>query len=461
MTTSDHPSIDIVILAAGKGTRMKSALPKVLHSIAGRPLLQHVIDTAQLLNDAEIIVVTGHGSDQVKSVIVGDSLAFVEQTEQLGTAHAVLQAAPVLRSNSITLILYGDVPLISQSTMENMVAVAERGQVGLLTVTMDNPTGYGRIIRNSSGDVEAIVEQKDANEDQLLVNEVNTGVLALPSDLLNDWLPQIGNNNAQQEYYLTDIISIARHAGVAINTVQPGYPEEVEGVNNRLQLAALERAYQRQQADQLMTAGVTLADPHRIDVRGSLITGTDIFIDVNAVFEGNVSLGSNVVIGPNCHIMNSKIGAGVEIKSNSVIENAVIESHCDVGPFARLRPGTHLSEGSKVGNFVETKNTILGRGSKINHLSYVGDAEVGEKANIGAGTITCNYDGVNKHKTIIGDEAFIGSNSSLVAPVFVGKGTTVGAGSTINKDVPDAQLGIGRAKQVNIDNWQRPTKSPK
>lgn len=455
---------DIIILAAGKGTRMKSALPKVLHKLAGKSLLQHVVDAANSIQNVNIIVVTGHGSDQVRSSVSSSeviSLNYVEQTEQLGTAHAVQMAVPNLGNDGTSLILYGDVPLILPETIMEMLSAVSESSMSLLTVTLDDPTGYGRILRDEADQVTAIIEQKDASAEQLNVREVNTGVLALKTEQLKQWLPQIDNNNAQGEYYLTDLIAIARSNGVTIETKQPQSVEEVEGVNNRIQLSALERFYQKQQAEALMVAGVTLADPSRIDVRGNLKTGNDSYIDINAVFEGDVTLGSNVSIGPNCHIIDSDIGDYVEIYANSVIEQSQIANHSVIGPFARLRPGTVLAEKAKVGNFVETKNTHVGKGSKINHLSYVGDSELGEGVNVGAGTITCNYDGVNKHKTVMGDNSFIGSNSSLVAPVQIGKNATVGAGSTITKDVPDDELGLTRASQKSISDWHRPTKKSK
>ena len=451
-------STDIVILAAGKGTRMKSQLPKVLHNLAGKPLLQHVIDAARTVDNALMTVVIGHGAEQVRDEIHGDDLGYAEQTEQLGTAHAVQQAVPMLRKGATTLILYGDVPLIQPHTIKAMLTAVNENSIALLTVTLDDPTGYGRIVRDSQGQVTEIVEQKDAAPEQLEIQEINTGVLALSSDLLKEWLPKIGNNNAQGEYYLTDIIAIAREAGYRIETCQPQSEQEVEGVNNRQQLSDLERYYQRREAERLMVEGNTLADPERIDVRGSLQTGSDNFIDVNCVFEGQVTLGSNITIGPNCVVSNSQIADGTEIKANSVLEETVVGENNTIGPFARLRPGTVLAEGAKIGNFVETKKAQVGKGSKINHLSYVGDAELGEGVNVGAGTITCNYDGVNKSKTEMGDNAFIGSNTSLVAPVKIGAGATVGAGSTINNDVPNNQLGLTRARQRNIEGWKRPTK---
>lgn len=451
-------AIDVVILAAGKGTRMKSALPKVLHPLAGKPLLQHVVDAARTISDSKIIVVTGHGAEQVKALVQGKDLHYVEQSDQLGTAHAVQMAVPELRKNGMTLILYGDVPLISAKTISDLLCVVSETEMSLLTVNLDNPTGYGRIMRNHEGVVTAIVEQKDASIEQLKVKEVNTGVLALRTEQLKTWLPDINNNNAQGEYYLTDLIALAQKHSVKVITKQPTCVEEVEGVNNRLQLSTLERYFQGQQAEKLMVQGVTLADPKRVDIRGEVITGTDNFIDINTIFEGRVQLGSNVHIGPNCYIIDSKIGDGVQIKANSMLESAVIGNNAVVGPFARLRPGTVLSESTKVGNFVETKNTQVGKGSKINHLSYIGDSELGEGVNVGAGTITCNYDGVNKYQTKIGDYGFIGSNTSLVAPISIGKNATVGAGSTITKDVPDDKLSLTRAPQRIIADWERPVK---
>ena len=454
--------IDIVILAAGKGTRMKSALPKVLHKLAGRSLLQHVIDSSLQLPEAQITVVTGHGSELVRSSVTATNstdIQWAEQTEQLGTADAVEQSLPHLSDDGKTLVLYGDVPLLEQSTLARMLEQVDEKAMALLTVELSDPTGYGRIVRDGNGNVAAIVEHKDATESQREICEVNTGVIALNSADLKRWLPQIGNDNAQGEYYLTDLIEIAGRDGFTINPLQPACEQEVQGINDRVQLAELERFYQFTQAEIAMRRGATLADPNRFDVRGSLQMGTDISIDINCVFEGDVELGSNVVIGPNCVIQNSRIGDGVEIKANTVIENTVIEANAIVGPFARLRPGTVLAENSKVGNFVETKKTVLGKGSKINHLSYVGDAVLGEGVNVGAGTITCNYDGVNKFKTEIEDGAFIGSNTALVAPVKVGKGATVGAGSTITDDVDAEQLAVARGKQRNISGWIKPQKT--
>jgi bifunctional UDP-N-acetylglucosamine pyrophosphorylase/glucosamine-1-phosphate N-acetyltransferase len=449
---------DIIILAAGKGTRMQSRLPKVLHKIAGQPLLSHVLTAAKTVNDAKSIVVTGFGGDQVENTIGKQADAFVTQPDQLGTGHAVQCALPHIRENAKVLILYGDVPLISPSTIGRMLEAVTDNEMGLLTVTLDNPSGYGRIIRDTDNNIAAIVEQKDANPEQLKVNEVNTGVMALTSQQLMGWLPQIDNNNAQGEYYLTDLIAIATSDSVKVKSIQPQSATEVEGVNNRVQLSQLERAHQRQKAQKLMESGTSLADPERFDQRGELSVGTDNFIDINCIFEGVVKLGSNVHIGPNCQVINSSIGDGVEIKANTIIEDSVVGDNAILGPFARLRPGTELADNTKIGNFVETKKAKVGKGSKINHLSYVGDAELGEGVNVGAGTITCNYDGANKFNTTIGDNSFVGSNSTLVAPVKVADNSFVGAGSTITKDTEENSLAISRAKQLNIEGWKRPTK---
>jgi bifunctional UDP-N-acetylglucosamine pyrophosphorylase/glucosamine-1-phosphate N-acetyltransferase len=380
------------------------------------------------------------------------------QEKQLGTGHAVAQAMPAVDDNSVVLVLYGDVPLVKAETLQKLLTTVNANQMALLTVELADPTGYGRILRDANGNVTAIVEQKDANPEQLKIREGNTGILAAPASLLKKWLPQLSANNAQGEYYLTDIIGLAVQQGIGINAQQVPAAWQVQGINNRLQLSELERIHQRNIAEQLMTDGVTLADPARIDVRGKLTTGRDIFIDVNCVFEGTVTLGDNVRIGPNCVIRNSTIANNVDIESHTLIDEAVLGVEAHVGPFARLRPGTELAAKAKVGNFVETKKTFIGVGSKANHLTYLGDCTIGENANVGAGTITCNYDGVNKFKTQIGDGAFIGSNSSLVAPVNIGKNATVGAGSTITANVPDAQLAVARGKQRNIDGWKRPTK---
>lgn len=450
--------LDIVILAAGKGTRMRSSLPKVLHTIGGKPLLGHVLDAAKELESDNINIIVGHGSELVRERMSGENVNFIEQKEQLGTGHAVQQVLGNLRDEATVLILYGDVPLTPIETLEELLGQVSETAMGLLTVELEDPDGYGRIIRNSQGNAKAIVEQKDASKDQLTLNEVNSGIMAVSAKHLKQWLPNLSNDNAQGEYYLTDIIEMAAENTIDINIVQAEDEMDVLGINNRIQQAELERYYQSVQAMILLEEGVSLLDPNRFDCRGELYAGDDVTIDVNCVFEGEVEIGDNVSIGPNCVISNSRIGSNTVIKANSVIEDTIIEGNSDIGPFARLRPGTELGLGAKVGNFVETKKAKVGKGSKINHLSYVGDAEIGDNVNVGAGTITCNYDGVNKFKTTIGDGSFIGSNSSLVAPINIGSGATVGAGSTVNKDVADNQLAVSRAKQRNIDGWVKPTK---
>lgn len=449
---------DVVILAAGKGSRMQSALPKVLHPLGGRPLLEHVLAAARTVPDGRSIVITGHGAAQVEQSFADGEHLFVRQGEQLGTAHAVQMALPHLRSGAVALILYADVPLINATTIARILDAVGPQQIALLTLQADNPSGYGRIVRGAEGKIESIVEHRDANAEQLNINEINTGVMALGTDQLKAWLPQINNNNAQGEYYLTDLMAIARANDFSVKCIQPTSANEVQGVNNRVQLAELERAYQGQLARELMLAGTTLADPARFDQRGELVAGVDNYIDINCVFSGRVTIGSGVTIGANCTISNSTIADGVDIKANSMIESAVLGECSSVGPFARLRPGTVLGKHAKVGNFVETKKAHVGEGSKINHLSYIGDAELGDRVNVGAGTITCNYDGVNKHLTQIGNEVFIGSNSTLVAPVEIGDGGFVAAGTTLTKNVADAELAVGRAKQRNIAGWQRPIK---
>ncbi len=458
-------SLSVVILAAGKGTRMRSSLPKVLHSVADKPMVGHVIDSARQLGASNIYVVYGFGGDVLKATLTkdntGDDLTFVEQVEQLGTGHAVDQASPFLTDDEDVLVLYGDVPLTKVSTLESLLAAKPTDGMALLTVHLANPMGYGRIVRQEiSGkqQVVGIIEQKDANEEQLKINEANTGILLANGGDLKRWLSNLSSDNAQGEYYLTDIIAAAHGEGKVVATAHPETEIEVEGANNRVQLATLERAYQARIAEELMIAGASLRDPARIDVRGNLTTGTEVSIDINCIFEGEVSLADNVQIGANCIIKNSTIGANVEIKPNSIIEDTIIEADCSVGPFARLRPGSVMKQDSHVGNFVEMKKTTLGVGSKAGHLSYLGNAEIGTKVNIGAGTITCNYDGVNKSTTEIGDNAFIGSNSSLVAPVIIGNSATVGAGSVISKEVEDNDLALTRAKQRNIAGWQRPVK---
>ena len=450
--------VNFVILAAGKGTRMRSSLPKVLHKLSGRSMLGHVVAAVESLGKAKKIIVTGHGAEQVEQQFKSPTTIFTQQKEQLGTGHAVHMAVPELCSDALVIVLYGDVPLIRPATIQKILAVVTESTMGLLTINLDQPTGYGRIVRNTSGDITEIIEQKDASVEQLKITEVNTGVLALQSSQLSDWLPKITNNNAQGEYYLTDLVAIAREAGVEIISVNPESATEVEGVNNRVQLSQLERAHQRQLAEVIMESGTSLADPARFDQRGDLSAGTDNFIDINCVFNGSVTIGSNVSIGANCQISDSTIGDGVSILPNTIIESSVVGDRAVVGPFARLRPGTKMESDTKVGNFVETKKTLVGKGSKINHLSYVGDAQLGKNVNIGAGTITCNYDGVSKHKTDLGDGVFVGSNSTLVAPIKVDKGGFIAAGSTVTTEVPSDSLAVGRAKQRNIKGWKRPTK---
>lgn len=451
-------SLAVVTLAAGKGSRMKSARPKVLHTLAGQPMLGHVLDTAMSLNDAEQHVVIGHGADLIREAFGATPVNWAVQSEQKGTGHAVAQALPAISDDSVVLVLYGDVPLIRRDTLLPLVAAARAGNLGLLTVTLPDPGGYGRIVRDASGDVQAIVEHKDASQAQRQIREVNTGILAAPAARLKHWLPQLSADNAQGEYYLTDVIAMAVADGLQIVTHQPDSAAEVEGVNDRLQLARLERIYQRQLADELMRNGVALMDPERLDIRGSLRVGDNVSIDVGCVFEGEVTLGDNVRIGPYNLIRNSRISDGVEIESFCHIEQADVASACHLGPYARLRPGAELASGARVGNFCEIKKSQIGEGAKVNHLSYIGDASVGANANIGAGTITCNYDGVNKSRTEIGAGAFIGSNSALVAPVTIGTDATVGAGSVITRPVADGELAVGRGKQRNISGWNRPVK---
>ena len=453
-------SLVVVILAAGKGTRMKSALPKVLHPLAAKPLLQHVVDTARRLDPARIIVVYGHGGDLVRTRVAGDDITWVEQAEQLGTGHAVQQVLGELEGVDRTLVLYGDVPLTEEQTLRRFLDSAADTSIGLISQILDDASGYGRIVRDADGKVSAIVEHKDASPEQLEIREINTGIMTFDSRRLATWLDGLGNDNAQGEYYLTDLVAAAVADGERVATTQPAHPAEVAGVNDRVQLAELERIYQGWRAEAMMRAGVALADPARFDVRGELSAGQDCFVDINVLFEGRVRLGDNVRIGPNCVIKDAEIGDGVEILANSHIDSALIGPGSRIGPYARLRPGTELVENAHVGNFVELKNAHVGTGSKINHLSYVGDALVGSGVNIGAGTITCNYDGANKHRTVIGDNAFIGSDTQLIAPVEVGTGATIGAGSTITKDAPDGELTLSRAKQITIDGWTRPVKIP-
>jgi len=459
-------SISVVILAAGKGTRMRSSLPKVLHAVADKPMVSHVIDSARHIGATNIYVVYGFGGDVLKATLTngnsGEDLTFVEQKDQLGTGHAVDQASPFLKDDEDVLVLYGDVPLTKVSTLENLLQAKPENGMALLTVHLANPTGYGRIVRSSlpqsNGQVVGIVEQKDANPEQLTINEANTGILLANGGDLKRWLSGLSNENAQGEYYLTDIIAAAHNEGKSIATAHPETEVEVEGANNRVQLASLERAYQARLAQELMIEGASLRDPARIDIRGSLTIGNEVSIDINCIFEGKIKLANGVNIGANCILKNCSIGDNVEIKPNTIIEDAIIGDNCSVGPFARIRPGTKMDNNSHVGNFVEMKKSTLGEGSKAGHLTYLGDTLIGKNVNIGAGTITCNYDGINKSQTIIKDNAFIGSNSSLVAPVTIGETATVGAGSIIAKEVENNDLAVARSKQRNIKNWPRPTK---
>lgn len=455
-------SVEAVILAAGQGTRMKSLQPKVLHQLAGKPLLGHVLDAARQLGIERMHTIIGHGADQVEARFAECSdVSWVIQQQQLGTGHAVLQAMPQVAEDSTVLILYGDVPLLKPETLQQLVDAVGDNSIGLLTVVLDNPKGYGRILRDDSGRVYANVEEKDATDQQKLVSEVNTGILAVKASDLNRWLPTLSNDNAQGEYYLTDIIAMAADEGYVVECRHPGFAQEVEGINSRSQLASLERWFQLRQAEALMASGVTLYDPARLDIRGSLSSGSDVTIDINVVFEGDVSIGSGVSIGPNCVISNATIGDNVVIYANSIIEDAVVEDEANIGPYARLRPGTVLRSKSKVGNFVEIKKADIGVGAKVNHLSYIGDSTIGDRVNIGAGTITCNYDGVNKHQTVIEQDVFVGSNTSIVAPVTVREGATIGAGSTITTDIYAGQLAVARGKQRNFDGWARPLKKDK
>jgi len=451
--------LNIVILAAGKGTRMVSDKPKVLHTLAGKPLLQHVLDCALSLQPQQVCVVYGHGGEAVPQAMAQYNARFLIQEPQLGTGHAVQQALPYLENDSRTLVLYGDVPLIQHSTLHQMLQAGE-GLV-LLTVNLDDPTGYGRIVRNAESDVQSIVEQKDASPEQLKIEEVNTGIMLVPTAKLREWLGRLGNNNAQGEYYLTDIVAMAVQQGVPVHTVQPAQRWEVEGINNKMQLATLERVWQQNVARRLMLQGVTLADPARLDVRGDLTCGRDVEIDVGCIFEGKVTLGDSVQVGPYSIIRNAAIAPGTQIAAYSHIDASEVGANCRIGPYARLRPGTRIADDAHVGNFVEIKNSEIGQGSKANHLSYIGDSSVGCRVNIGAGTITCNYDGANKFRTVIGDDAFIGSDTQLVAPVTVGKGATIGAGSTITRDTPEGELTLSRSKQISIRGWQRPKKVKK
>jgi len=457
--TDRYMGLSVVILAAGQGTRMRSVLPKVLHKLADKPLLEHVIASAKSLGADDIHVVYGHGGDAVPTTLAHCDVDWIKQQEQLGTGHAVAQAIPHIPAGRQVLILYGDVPLTSVDTLKKLIELGQQSGFGLLTISLKDSTGYGRIIRDESGTVVRIVEHKDATETERQIKEVNTGILAVSRENLALWLEQLDNNNSQGEYYLTDIIAMAVADGIKINTASPATEHEVLGINNKRQLASLERSYQLEEAKKLMDAGVGLRDPARLDIRGNVSCGRDVSIDINVVFEGQVEIAENVTIGPNCLIINSRIEAGANVLANTIIESAVVGKNSNVGPFARIRPETVLAESSRIGNFVEIKKAKIGVGSKVNHLSYVGDSVVGNDVNIGAGTITCNYDGANKHLTEIGDGVFVGSDTQLVAPVKIGAGATIGAGSTITKEVDAGSLALSRSKQVSKSGWKRPKKN--
>ncbi len=452
------PRLSVIILAAGQGKRMHSALPKVLHPLAGKPLLGHVIDRALDLAADHIAVVYGHGGAQVLEGMAGAPVRWVLQAEQLGTGHAVAEAMPEVDDAATVLVLYGDVPLTRTDTLRRLVDLVGSRSMGLVTVRLDDPTGYGRVVRDAHDAVTRIVEQKDADPEELALKEINTGIMAAPAGALRGWLARLDNANAQGEYYLTDIIAMAVADGMVVHTVHPGHSHEVEGVNNRAQLAALERTYQRARAEELLHQGVTLMDPSRFDVRGTLEVGRDVTIDVNVICEGRVVLGDGVVVGANVVLRDVEIGADTEVLPFSMVDTATVGAGARIGPYARIRPETRLADHVHVGNFVEIKKSVVGEGSKVNHLSYVGDADVGRGVNIGAGTITCNYDGANKHRTVIGDEAFVGSDTQLVAPVTVGAGATIGAGTTVTRDVPPGELALSRVPQTIRAGWQRPQK---
>ena len=464
MAKKDSPSravpLSVVILAAGQGKRMKSDLPKVLQPVAGRPLLKHVIDAARALEPAATYVVYGHGGDRVREALKGEPVSWALQAERLGTGHAVMQATPNIPDDHVVLVLYGDVPLISHTTLAELLTLSGPKQVGLLTMLLPDPSGYGRVVRNGRDQVQKIVEQKDASKKELQIQECNTGVLAAPAKLLKKWLQQLKNDNSQGEYYLTDIIAMAVKDKATVNPLVAPNVVEVLGVNDKAQLAEVEAAYRRRVAHDLMLAGVTVADPARLDVRGSVTHGADVFLDINVVLEGSVKLGSRVRVGPNCVIRNCEIGDDTEVFANCVLDSSVIGPHCIIGPFARTRPTSTLGQGVHIGNFVEVKNAQMGNNSKANHLAYVGDATLGERVNIGAGTIIANYDGANKHHTTIENDVHTGSNSVLVAPITVGAGATIAAGSTVIKEVPPRGLTVARAQQVTKENWQRPVKTP-
>lgn len=453
--------LSVIILAAGTGSRMKSKEPKVLQHLAGYALIQHVLKTVRQLDPDQTIVVHGHLGEKLQDQLRNYDITWVNQRERLGTGHAVLQALPYVKQSNKALILYGDVPLIGYDTLQHFVHVTRYDGIGLLTAKVDNPKGLGRIVRNKFNEIEYIVEQKDASEKEKQIKEVNTGIYCLPYHYMKKWLPQLGNQNVQGEYYLTDVVEMAKARQVDIRVAHPVDTFEIYGVNTRVELAQLERLYHRHQIEKIMLKGVTVADPSRVDIRGDAKVGQDSFIDINIVFKGTVIIGENCIIGPNCIIENAEIASGVEIKANTILEGSYVGSNATVGPYARVRPGCHVAENTAIGNFVEIKQSNIGEGSKVNHLAYIGNTEVGRQCNIGAGVITCNYDGANKLTTTIEDDVFVGTNSSLIAPVTLHKGSTIGAGSTITNDVTDKQLAIARAKQTNINGWQRPTKKNK
>ena len=457
VTKMAETPVQVVILAAGQGKRMHSNLPKVLQPIAGKALAQHVIDTARELAVSKLVVIYGHGGEAVRSTLDSAGILWARQEPQLGTGHAVAQALPLIENGGQTLVLYGDVPLTKASTLKRLLQAGKDG-LSVLTVNLPDPTGYGRIVRDGTGKMQRIVEEKDASAEEKLIQEVNTGIMSIPSGRLAEWLGKLSNKNAQGEYYLTDIVALAVAEGLPVHTAQPDGEWEVLGVNSKVQLAELERVHQRNIADAMLVGGVRLADPARIDVRGELIYGRDVFIDVGCVFEGNVELADAVEVGPYCLLKNVKVGAGSRIAAFCHFENAIIGPDGVLGPYARLRPGTELGPEVHIGNFVEIKNSKIAAQSKANHLAYIGDAEIGQRVNVGAGTITCNYDGANKHKTIIEDDAFIGSDTQLVAPVTVGRGATLGAGTTLTKNAPANALTVSRAKQVTLNGWERPKK---
>tara|TARA_B100000929_G_scaffold290207_1_gene283056 strand:- start:525 stop:1886 length:1362 start_codon:yes stop_codon:yes gene_type:complete len=449
--------LEVIVLAAGEGTRMQSSIPKVLHVVGGRPLLEHVLNVASDLSPDTLTVVIGHGGAEVKARIEAPDVAWVDQAERKGTGHAVIQAMDNVDPSATVLVLYGDVPLIEKTTLEQCIAAASDG-IGIVTVEMSDPKGLGRILRGADGRISAIIEEQDATEQQRTIQEVNTGILAASNATLAPLLASIETHNSQGEYYLTDVISLAASSGTQVTGVNAICPEEVQGINDHIQLAAVERHFQRREAERLMVSGVTLADPARLDLRGTLTAGRDCFIDINVVIEGTVAIGDNVSIGPGCVVTDSELADGVVVEAHSVVEGAIVGSRCRLGPFARVRPGTELAEGARIGNFVETKKAIIGAGTKANHLAYLGDSTIGAECNIGAGTVTCNYDGVDKNETHIGDGVFVGTNSTLVAPLTIDEGAYVAAGSTITSKVDSEDLAVGRARQRNIQGWVPPTK---